>query len=346
MLGEKIRKFLLRGGLKKKQDNQKKEKNGEHVYSNRMTVVAPITLALALPEMSPAEISTEIPAIPRPAVLRDQIIRTSRVSSHSLATYGHEDLIPIDGIPRPAFPRSFSAGMLHEERSQINRHIRYETLDKRGLKLSTVVVGPKRSAALAEWEGLEEGAEREVKSHLPIPPMTAEGGGEEDEEVMEGGTGREFGDFTITVPTKPAPVRDEENLVGYKVKSTHRRVAKKACLGLRRWVDSKVGSIKRPNRAPIARGFRFWLRDGVDPTVDTSCPRLYGRDRPGPKRTVHPRPWDTVLVTSATPPRAVPREVYRDFIRVAWYYFPDGFETVEEGYTAYEQWVDAERSID
>ncbi|KAF3277767.1 hypothetical protein TWF970_005020 [Orbilia oligospora] len=316
MLGETIRKFLLRGGLKKKQDNQKKEKNGEHVYSNRMTVVAPITLALALPEMSPAEISTEIPAIPRPAVLRDQIIHNSRV-------------------------RSFSAGMLHEERSQRDRHIRYETLDRGGLKLSTVVV----AAALAEWEGLEERAEREVKSHLPVPPRTAEGG-EESKEMMEGGTGREFGDFTVAVPAKPAPVRDEENLVGYKVKTTHRRVAKKACLGLRRWVDSKVGSIKRPNRDPVARGFRFWLRDGVDPTVDTSCPRLYGRDRPGPKKTVHPRPWDTVLVTSATAPRAVPREVYRDFIRIAWYYFPDGFETVEEEYAAYEQWVDAERSID
>ncbi|KAF3309161.1 hypothetical protein TWF173_011392 [Orbilia oligospora] len=236
MLGETIRKFLLRGGLKKKQDNQKKEKNGEHVYSNRMTVVAPITLALALPEI--------------------------RGSSHSLATYGHEDLIPIDGIPRPAFPRSFSAGMLHEERSQRDRHIRYETLDKRGLKLSTVVVGPKRSAALAEWEGLAERAGREVESHLPVPPRTAEGG-EESKEMMEGGTGREFGDFTVAVPAKPAPVRDEENLVGYKVKSTHRRVAKKACLGLRRWVDSKVGSIKRPNRDPVARGFRFWLRDGL-----------------------------------------------------------------------------------
>ncbi|KAF3203199.1 hypothetical protein TWF679_010509 [Orbilia oligospora] len=306
-----------------------------------MTVVAPITLALALPEMSPAEISTEIPAIPRPAVLRDQIFCTSRGSSQLVAAYGHEDLIPIDGIPRPAFPRSFSAGMLHEERSQMDRHIRYETLDKRGLKLSTVVVGPKRS----EWESLEGRAEREVKSHLPVPPRTTEGG-EDDEEIMEGRTGREFGDFTITVPTKPAPVRDEENLVGYKVKSTHRRVAKKSCLGLRRWVDSKVGSIKRLNRAPVARGFRFWLRDGVDPTVDTSCPRLYGRDRPGPKKTVHPRPWDTILVTSVAPPRAVPREVYRDFIRVAWYYFPDGFETVEEEYAAYEQWVDAERSID
>ncbi|KAF3130720.1 hypothetical protein TWF594_010244 [Orbilia oligospora] len=218
MLGEKIRKFLLRGGLKKKQDNQKKEKNGEHVYSNRMTVVAPITLALALPEMSPAEISTEIPAIPRPAVLRDQIIRTSRVSSHSLATYGHEDLIPIDGIPRPAFPRSFSAGMLHEERSQINRHIRYETLDKRGLKLSTVVVGPKRSAALAEWEGLEEGAEREVKSHLPIPPMTAEGGGEEDEEVMEGEPGASS--VILQSPFRPSPPR--KRALGYGGGSTRR----------------------------------------------------------------------------------------------------------------------------
>ncbi|KAK6510816.1 hypothetical protein TWF506_009911 [Arthrobotrys conoides] len=333
MLGETIRKIFLRGGQRKKKGGK------EHVYSNRILAVAPITLALALPEMSPSEVSPETPALSKPAVLKDQVSRAIRVSSHSLGAYGQDDLVAIDGIPRPAFPRSFSAGMLHEERAQIDRHMRYETLEKRGLKLSTVVVGPKRSSALAEWEGLEERA-REVMSHQPVPPKIAR-----EEETREG-SGREFGDFTITVPTKPAPARDEKNLVGHKGEAIRRRMAKRTCLGLRLWVGSKVGSIKRPNRDPVARGFRFWLRDGVGSRVDTSCPRLYGRDRPGPKRTVHPRPWDTVLVTSIGPPKAVPREVYQEFIRAAWYYFPYGFKDTDEEYAAYEEWLDAGKSRD
>ncbi|RVD83392.1 uncharacterized protein DFL_007779 [Arthrobotrys flagrans] len=324
MFIRKIQKLFSRGG--KEKNNKKKEQKGEHVYGNRMMLVAPITVGIAFPEMSPLEISPERPISPRPAVH----------SSHSVAAYGQEDLASIDGIPRPAFPRSLSTNMIDEERSQIDRHLRYETLDRRGLRLTTIVVGPKRLRALEEWEDLEQRAQEEAGNSLPVLPVMNKRG----EAGAE--TGREFGDCKITVPAKPTPVRDEEPCDRRQGrKSIHRRMAMETGLRLRRWVDSKVGSITRPTRGPIARGFPFWLRDGVDPTVDTSSPHLYGRDRPGPKRTVHPRPWGTVLVTSATPPRTVPREFYREFARAAWYHFPNGFKDNEEEYAAYQQWMDA-----
>ncbi|KAK6511450.1 hypothetical protein TWF481_000366 [Arthrobotrys musiformis] len=331
MFSQRILNLFRRGlGEKKEKKREGKKQEGEYIYGNRMMVVAPITLGLALPEMSPTAISSEVPSLPQPAILRDQISPAARVSCHSVFTYGQEDLADIDQIPRPAFPRSLSAEMLREERSQLDRHLRYETLNKKGLCLPTVVVGPKRLAALGEWEDLEERAGGETKGALFVPPKMSDGSGEAGV-----GARREFGDCKITVPTKPVLVSDSEPspLVGRTTKG----------LRLRRWVGSKVDSIVRPNPGPIETGFRFRLRDGVDQTVDTSSLRLYGRDKPGLKRTVHPRPWSTVLVTSATRPRAVPREYYREFARAAWYYYPQGFKSNDEEYAAFEQWVESQQ---
>ncbi|KAK6334848.1 hypothetical protein TWF718_010293 [Orbilia javanica] len=324
-------------GVKEKIKGKDNKAKG-HVYSSRIMVIAPMTLALALPEMSPEGAISEVLAPPQPVIVKDEIFSTAQGSSHSVAPYDQEDLAAIDGVIRPAFPRSLSAEMIHEERSQLERHLRHERLSQRGVKLTTTILGKKRSTALAAWESLEERAQKEAKTDLPVMPKTSEGAERESWAKR-----REFGSFKTTIPTKPVPVRDEEFCDERWDKPVQERIVIKTSFRLRRRLNSKVASITQPTQAPIRRGFRFWLRDGVDPTVDTSYPHLYGQDRPGMKKTVHPRPWDTVLVTSVRPPRVVPREVYREFTRAAWYYFPRGFKDNDEEYAAYQQWLDAKK---
>ncbi|KAK6529685.1 hypothetical protein TWF281_008848 [Arthrobotrys megalospora] len=198
-------------------------------------------MGIALPQLtapipgSPAKVSSGSPTLPPPAVLRDT------VTSHSMRAYGQEELAPIDAVPRPAFPRSLSMNMLHEERSQLKCHIRYESLEQRGLEISTVIVGPKRLAALGEWEKLEERAEAEAKHPLPALTQVAEVQEIVEEEIVKSAK-REPSEHSAIVPTKPATICDEESLVRLGEKAILNRMANAfrlekvaKCLGLRRW---------------------------------------------------------------------------------------------------------------
>ncbi|KAK6354228.1 hypothetical protein TWF730_008640 [Orbilia blumenaviensis] len=316
-------------GPKAKQE--KKQKNGHQGdILRQMLQVPPAAVGLALPGVSfkSAQVSSELPTPPPRVVFKDQ------VSSRSLPTYGQEDLVAIDMVPRPAYPRSFSAGMLHEEQSQIRCHARYETLERRGINVPTVVVGPVRLSALRDWEALGERAEAEV--NLPLPGLLS----------AVGEPGCEFVGNSAYVPATPRFPREEKPRAERgKKKSIRGRMARVFQVkGIQNVFTSnrpRANKVTRPTGNPAGsagQGFRLWLRDGVDPWADASNPCLHGRDKPGLLRTVHPRPWVTTIVTAATAPKAVPRKNYRDFAREMWFYFPNGFASGAEEYSAFEEW--------
>ncbi|KAK6354227.1 hypothetical protein TWF730_008639 [Orbilia blumenaviensis] len=247
-------KKFLRAFSRRSRERRQGKKETSQVFSTKMMVVAPITMGLAFPTMSPTEAPSGIPAPHQPAITRDEVPTVAYVSPGPLDKYSQEEPMAIDGIPQ---------------------------------------------STLLQAGSFEGGEERRM-----VAPE------------------REFGGLPAPVPTKPATSGMAKGL------------------GLRRWVASRVASVKQPARSPVGRGFQYWLRDDVgDLTVDLTDARLYGKDRPGPKRTVHPRPWDTVLVANPTPPKAACREQYREFAREAWYSHPNGFGGDDEELAAFEQWM-------
>ncbi|KAK6529684.1 hypothetical protein TWF281_008847 [Arthrobotrys megalospora] len=320
MITERIINFFRR--------NAKRYEHGERVYSRNMMLIAPLTTAMVYvqlpPELSkpgPEEQAFDLPIAPAPALLRDSTALAGRNSTQSLMAYGQIGLAGIDAIPRPAWGPSLSAAKIHECRSQVATHYRYENLENRGIKVPTMLVGPERLNALGAYENLEARAMQEAKTSLVLMEDISDGGksgtGEEEQSNGCGLVGEE-NMKTITM------CRDEESLLEKEERSIPKRIKMalesnyktglaglKGCLDLVRRGIHQAYLLLRPVETPVRMGFRCWLREGVDPGVN---PRATTCDM---QRTAPPRDWDVTLGTSVTRPCAVPREFYRDFTRDA-----------------------------
>ncbi|KAF3171763.1 hypothetical protein TWF788_009667 [Orbilia oligospora] len=301
---QKVTGFFARSSEKKK----KEKKEDQHVYGRHMLVVAPITTAMVFVQLPPGEpMEANVPKPPPKAHIREHRSYTAG-SCRSLPAYTQEGLAAIDLIPRPAWETSLSLNKLEEEQSQINRHFRYAFWDKKGIKSPTIAVGPVRMRALKECENIMERAEKES---LPLD-IDTEGANYESEP---------------TGVAIPPSTKDEEWLEKIEGKSLVNRITRAFKLEKvmklvgtgRRGVGQKVKLLLEPVENPLSLGFRRWLREGVDPAANpqTSSPRLYGRDRKGPKRTVFPREWNTTL-----------------------YLFPGGYGSTAAEYATFQQWLE------
>ncbi|KAF3169371.1 hypothetical protein TWF225_011380 [Orbilia oligospora] len=310
---QKVTGFFARSSEKKK---KKEKREDQHVYGRHMLVVPPITTAMVFAQLPPGEpMKANLPKPPPKAHIREHKSYAAG-PCRSLPAYTQEGLAAIDLIPRPAWETSLSLNKLEEEQSQINRHFRYAFWDKKGIKSPTIAVGPVRMRALKECEDIMERAEKES---LPVD-IDTEGANYESEP-----TG-----VAILPSTK-----DEEWLGKIEGKSLVNRITRAFKIGKvmklvgtgRRGVGQKVKPLPEPVENPLSLGFRRWLREGVDPAANpqTSSPRLYGRDRKGPKRTVFPREWNTTLVTKAERPCAVPAE---------------GYGSTAAEYATFQQWLE------
>ncbi|RVD83391.1 uncharacterized protein DFL_007778 [Arthrobotrys flagrans] len=307
---QKFKDIFVRG-------DKKKTKLKGHVYGRRTLVAAPVTAGMVCVQLPPGGLEPDMPQAPPKARVRQRNL-SAATSCRSLTAYGQEGLAAIGMVPRPAWESSSSLDKLDEKEMQIKKHLRYALLNKKDINAPVTTVGPNRLRALEGYEDSMEGAEKEATQSL---------------DVKTKGTESETGPSSVAVQSA---VKDEESLARIEGKPLLNRVARafkidkvtKSVGTGRRGVGQKAKPLPKPAEDPLSLGPRRWFREGVDPAADprTSSPRLFGRDHKGPKRTVFPREWDTMLVATVGRPRAVPAKYYKEFARETQYIFPGGFK--------------------
>ncbi|KAK6334849.1 hypothetical protein TWF718_010294 [Orbilia javanica] len=273
---------LFRREAKKDQVNAH---NGLLATPTPLKMVASIVPKTPQPTLGEFEHTIELPAIPKRAFIRENTL--SKTSIQSLMAYGQTELAGIDAIPRPHWAGpGLSDGNIHDIQTHIKTYYRYETLEKRGIKAPTILVGPSRRNALEAYEKLEERTLDGVKALLkPTQAKIKE----------DGKTG----------------VKDE----GSQIKIEY---VVEGCRSPSRRREPHIKPPPQPAGAPVSMGYRRWLREGVEHGAEPHAvsPRFYGRDKENCMiRTVFPRDWGTTLVTTVERPRAVPREYYQQFSR-------------------------------
>ncbi|KAK6354226.1 hypothetical protein TWF730_008638 [Orbilia blumenaviensis] len=267
-----------------------KKQEAASLSSPQISIIAPLTVGiirLGLPQSPDTPKGGSEPGYQESShsVIIGAYGSLGRGSSLSLPTYGQEDLVSIDLVPVPSFPRSLSTDRLDEDPSHLARHFRYEMLKTRGIRAPTIIVGPTRLRALEAYEKLEERAAEGVNRPLAVNSRT---------EADNGGWQRGLdGVADVEARTKG---KNRKSIPQGMARILH--TVKRGIMGLGASGSRKGGPIKEPSEGPITMGPQLWLREGVTLGANprASSPHLYGRDSDGPKRTVHPREWETELV--------------------------------------------------
>ncbi|KAF3919368.1 hypothetical protein ABW21_db0204965 [Orbilia brochopaga] len=233
---------------------KKKTPQAEHIYSRQMMLIAPLTANIALPELPISVNATPPPRLSTAEVSSPQpqdapVILPAHIS---VPAYDQEGLSRIDAVACPAWKQSLSCSQITEQEAHKRRHYTFAKVAKRGTRVPTMPVGPKRLAALEAYEELDA---RALPISHPLPQFAEAVAGVEEPPSKN-----------ITAK----PMTETET-----TKNTNKA--------------SGFSKIKRFGKRQADQSARGWGREGVDPGLQprNGSPHLYGRDRR--RRSTNPR---------------------------------------------------------